>query len=131
MTNSGVATATSSLINNDLNNLLNSIDIAVIMVGNDLTIRRFTPRAQQIYGLIPGDIGRPFFNVNPTIEIPPLQPLVLKVMSNLQTLEEEFTDSRGTRYQLRILPYRAEDRIDGAVITLVNVSALANAAPAR
>ena len=119
-----------SQINNDLNNLLNSIDIAVIMVGNDLTIRRFTPRAQQIYGLIPGDIGRPFFNVNPTIEIPPLQPLVLKVMSNLQTIEEEFSDSHGTRYQLRILPYRAEDRIDGAVITLVNVSALANIVPA-
>jgi two-component system CheB/CheR fusion protein len=118
-------------INNDLHNLLNSIDIAVIMVGNDLTIRRFTPRAQEIYGLIPGDIGRPFFNVNPTIEIPPLQPLVLQVMSNLQTVEKEFNDSQGTRYQLRILPYRAEDRIDGAVITLVNVSALANAAPAR
>ena len=63
-----------SQINNDLNNLLNSIDIAVIMVGNDLTIRRFTPRAQQIYGLIPGDIGRPFFNVNPTIEIPRFSP---------------------------------------------------------
>lgn len=118
-------------INNDLNNLLNSIDIAVIMVGNDLTIRRFTPRAQQIYGLIPGDIGRPFSNVNPTIEIPPLQPLVLQVMSSLQTIEEEFTDSHGTRYQLRILPYRAEDKIDGAVITLVNVSALADIAPAR
>lgn len=117
-------------INNDLNNLLNSIDIAVIMVGNDLTIRRFTPRAQQIYGLIPGDIGRPFFNVNPTIELPPLQPLVLRVMSSLQTIEEEFTDSHETRYQLRILPYRAEDRIDGAVITLVNVSALADIAPA-
>jgi two-component system CheB/CheR fusion protein len=118
-------------INNDLNNLLNSIDIAVIMVGNDLTIRRFTPRAQQIYGLISGDIGRPFFNVNPTIEMPPLQPLVLQVMSNLQTVEKEFTDSQGTRYQLRILPYRAEDRIDGAVITLVNVSALANTASTR
>lgn len=118
-------------INNDLNNLLNSIDIAVIMVGNDLTIRRFTPRAQQIYGLIPGDVGRPFLNVNPTIEIPPLQPLVLQVMSDLQTIEEEFTDSQGTCYQLRILPYRAEDRIDGAVITLVNVSALANTAPRR
>ncbi len=120
-----------NLINNDLNNLLNSIDIAVIMVGNDLTIRRFTARAQQIYGLIPGDIGRPFFNVNPTIEIPPLQPLVLRVMSNLQTIEEEFTDSHGNRYQLRILPYRADDRIDGAVITLVNVSALTNAVSAR
>ena len=118
-------------INNDLSNLLNSIDIAVIMVGNDLTIRRFTPRAQQVYGLIPGDVGRPFFNVNPTIEIPPLQPLVLQVMSNLQTLEKEFTDSEGTRYQLRILPYRADDRIDGAVITLVNVSSLARLAAAR
>jgi hypothetical protein len=52
-------------------------------------------------------------------------------MSDLQTLEKEFSDSQGTRYQLRILPYRADDRIDGAVITLVNVSSLARLATAR
>src|SRR6267154_2431633 len=34
-------------INNDLINLLSSIDIAVIMIGSDLTIRRFTPKAQK------------------------------------------------------------------------------------
>ena len=33
-------------VNNDLTNLLTRIDIAVVMVGRDLTIRRFTPNAK-------------------------------------------------------------------------------------
>ena len=63
-------------INNDLINLLASIDIAVIMIGSDLTIRRFTPKAQKFLGLIAGDIGRPLSNINPSIEISDLQSMV-------------------------------------------------------
>ncbi len=39
-------------VNNDLINLLSSTEIAVIMIGSDLTIRRFTPKAQKFLGLI-------------------------------------------------------------------------------
>src|SRR5262249_3021652 len=60
-------------INNDLTNLFASIDVAVIMIGHDLTIRRFTPEAQRFLGLIPTDVGRPLVNINPTIEIPDFQ----------------------------------------------------------
>lgn len=35
-------------VNNDVTNLLSSIEIAVVIVGSDLTIRRFTPEAQKI-----------------------------------------------------------------------------------
>jgi two-component system, chemotaxis family, CheB/CheR fusion protein len=106
-------------INNDLTNLLSSIDLAVVMVGSDLTIRRFTPLAQKMMGLIPGDIGRPFLNVNPAIEIEGFQPMVLQVISTSRPAEKEFADSKGRRFQLRILPYRTiEGKVDGAVITL-------------
>jgi two-component system, chemotaxis family, CheB/CheR fusion protein len=109
--------------NNDVINLLSSIDIAVVMIGSDLTIRRFTPRAEKILGLIPGDIGRPFVNINPTIEIPDIQKIVFQVVANSQTIEKEAAGPDGTRYQLRVLPYRTiENKIDGAVITLVDVS---------
>jgi two-component system CheB/CheR fusion protein len=110
-------------INNDLTNLLASIDIAVVMVGSDLTIRRFTPEAEKTLGLITADVGRPFLNINPTIEIADLQPMVLKVISSSRPTEKEFTDSNGKRFQLRVLPYRTiEGKIEGAVITLVEMS---------
>jgi two-component system, chemotaxis family, CheB/CheR fusion protein len=109
-------------VNNDLTNLLSSIDIGVVMVGGDLTIRRFTPRAEKVMGLIAGDIGRPFLNINPTLEIADFQQLVLQVISSFRPTEKEISDRHGNRFLLRILPYRtSEGKIDGAVITLVDV----------
>ena len=110
-------------INNDLINLLSSIDIAVIMIGSDLTIRRFTPKAQKFLGLIPGDIGRPLSNINPTIEIADLQSMVLQVVSDFHALERELTDRFGVHYQFKILPYRTvENKIDGVVLTIVDIA---------
>jgi two-component system, chemotaxis family, CheB/CheR fusion protein len=110
-------------INNDLTNLFASLDVAIVMIGSDLTIRRFTLQAQTLLGLIPGDIGRPLLNINPTIEIPGFQTMVLQVMSSFRPVDRELTDQQGGRYQLRIEPYRSsENRIDGAVITIVDLA---------
>ena len=110
-------------VNNDLINLLSSIDIAVIMIGSDLTVRRFTPKAQKFLGLIAGDIGRPLANINPTIEISDFQAMVLQVVTDFHPLEKELTDRMGIHYQLKILPYRTIDnKIDGAVITIVDIA---------
>jgi two-component system, chemotaxis family, CheB/CheR fusion protein len=113
-----------SLVNNDLTNLLSSIDIAVVMVGSDLTIRRFTPEAQKYLGLIPTDVGRPLLNINPSIEIPDFQGLVLQVMASLRPVEKELRDRKGARLLMRILPYRTtENKIDGAVLTIIGINA--------
>ena len=109
--------------NGDLTNLIGSIDIAVVMIGNDLTIRRFTPEAQKVLGLIPTDVGRPLANIHPTLEIPDFQALVRQVMSTMRPAEEELSDGEKNRYLLRILPYRTlEDKVDGAVITIIPFS---------
>jgi two-component system CheB/CheR fusion protein len=113
-----------TLINNDLTNLFASIDIAVVMIGSDFNIRRFTPQAQKFLSLIPGDVGRHLLNINPTMEVPEFQSLVLQVMSSSRPVEREFSDPQGGRYQLRIFPYHTpENKIDGAVITIVNITA--------
>jgi len=112
-----------STVNNDLTNLLASINIAVIMVAPDVTIRRFTPEAQKTLGLIPADVGRPFININPLVQIPNLHEMILKVIGNGQSVETETISGGGRPYLLRILPYRtAEGKTDGAVITLVELS---------
>ncbi|HEU5410118.1 MAG TPA: chemotaxis protein CheB [Candidatus Acidoferrales bacterium] len=107
-----------SQVNNDLTNLLGSIDLATVMVGSDLTIRRFTPQAQKVFGLIPADVGRPLANINPPVEIPDFEQMVIRAMSDAQTVESDVSDKAGAKYHVRIAPYRlADHKIDGAVIT--------------
>jgi len=115
--NSDVSTA-----NNDLTNLLSSIDLTMVMLGPDGTIRRFTPLAQKTLGLIPGDIGRPFLNINTGVAIPKLQQMVQQVIGNAQVIEKEIPIQDGKGHQLRILPYRtAEGKHEGAVVTLMEI----------
>jgi len=59
--------------NNDLVNLLSSVNIAMVMLGGDLRIRRVTPQAEKLLGLIPTDIGRPITNIRPNIDVPDLE----------------------------------------------------------
>jgi len=119
-------------INSDLSNLIASIGVSVVLVGSDLGIRRITPRAQEVLGLIPADVGRPLTNINPAIEIPGLQDSVLQVMTASKPLEKEVVDRRGMHYLLRVLPYELESgKVDGAVITLVAIPANTHVARAE
>ncbi|HEY6863818.1 MAG TPA: chemotaxis protein CheB [Burkholderiales bacterium] len=116
------------LINSDLVNLLDSVQMPIIMVGHDLRIRRFTPMAERILGLIPADLGRPMANINLNLSLGDLQPILLGVMDTLATKEVEVQDKHGTWYSLRIRPYRTLDnKIDGAVLTLIDVDTLRRA----
>ena len=72
-----------TLANNDLLNLLAGIDVAVIMLGSDLAIRRFTPEAQKILGLIPADVGRPFDNINAGLDMPDLHDRIVNVIHDV------------------------------------------------
>jgi two-component system CheB/CheR fusion protein len=113
-----------TLANNDLTNLLASIDVATLMLDRDLTIRRITPQAQKLFGLIPADVGRPFANINPTIEVPDLHHMVAQAMSEGQTLETKVPGKEGASYQVRVSPYRlADNKIDGAVIVVMTSKA--------
>ncbi len=106
----------------DLTNLFTSIGMAILTIGGDLTIRRFTPQAQKIFGLIPGDVGRPLSNINPQIDVPNLQQMIVKVMSSSAPADTGVADRQGTHYFLRILPYPVADgRADGVVLTLVPI----------
>lgn len=114
-------------VNSDLTNLLTSIGIAVIMVGSDFTIRRFTQRAEKLFGLIPGDAGRPLVNINLALEIPDLQKTVSEVLSGSSVVDKTISDRNGSKFLLRVVPYRtAENKADGAVITLVDLPARAS-----
>jgi two-component system CheB/CheR fusion protein len=118
-----------SLVNNDLTNLLASINIPILMLTNDLQIRRFTPTAQQLFSLIPTDVGRPFRDIRSTLDVPDLEQMILEVIDTLHTKEQEVQTLSGYWYNLRIRPYRTtENQIDGVVMVLIDIDALKRSA---
>jgi two-component system CheB/CheR fusion protein len=110
-------------INNDLSNLLSSVNIPIVMLGNDLRIRRFTPQAEKVLNLLPTDVGRPISDFKPKIEVPDLEQMLLDVIDTLKVREREVHDKDGNSYSMWIRPYRtADNKIDGAVMTLFDVT---------
>jgi two-component system CheB/CheR fusion protein len=119
----------SSQVTNDLQNLLSSINIPILMLGGDLRIRRFTPVAEQIFNLIPSDVGRPFSDINHNLNIPDLEQQIHAVINTLNFKAQEIQDNEGHWYDLRIRPYRTvENKIDGAVVILVDIDGLKRSA---
>jgi two-component system CheB/CheR fusion protein len=109
-------------VNGDLVNLLGSVQIAVVIVDNDLRIRRFTPVAERMLNLIPADVGRPITQVRPNVDVPDLGKLIADVIDRVATVEREVVDLEGRWYSLRVRPYKGlENRIEGAVVALVDI----------
>jgi two-component system, chemotaxis family, CheB/CheR fusion protein len=107
-------------LNNDLTNLLNSVNLAMVMVGSDLSVRRFTPQATALMGLMPSDVGRPIPRLKLKIDVRNLEETMLDVIERVQPRHDRVQDDLGKWFTLRITPYRTLDnRIDGVVLTVV------------
>jgi two-component system CheB/CheR fusion protein len=111
-----------SLANNDLQNLIAVSDVVMVMVGQDLRIRRITPGAQSVLNLIAADIGRPLGNIKTNLKVSNLESLMASVIDKITPVEREIQDVQGRWYSMRIRPYRTEDnKIVGAVMVLVDI----------
>jgi two-component system CheB/CheR fusion protein len=111
-------------LNDDLTNLLSSVDIPILMLSGDWRIRRFTPQAEKLLNLLPGDVGRPIVNLRPNIDVPDLARLVTEVVDTMSVREREVQDLGGRWYSMRVRPYRTVDnKIDGAVMTFIDIDA--------
>ncbi len=111
-----------SRVNGDLLNLLASVQIAIVIVSSELRIRRFTPMAEKVLNLIPGDIGRPIGQIKPDIHCPDLERLISQVVDHVAVEHRNVQDAQGKWYSLTIRPYKSVDnRIDGAVLSLFEI----------
>lgn len=113
---------------NDLSSLLSSTSIAVVFLDTTFRIRRFTPAVQDLIDLIPSDVGRPLNDLARKFDDDGLLGDATHVLAELVPREREVTSHSGRIYMRRILPYRTSDnRIDGVVLTFVDVTARAYA----
>lgn len=112
-------------VNNDMKNLLNSTNIATLFLDKEFNIRRYTNRATKIFKLIKSDIGRPFTDQVSQLIYPNLPEDATEVLRTLIFIEKQIPTKDGRWFSIRIMPYRTfDDRIDGLVITFIDISEL-------
>lgn len=109
---------------NDMKNLLDSINIGTIFLDTHLTIRRFTRDAVKIYRLIPKDVGRPLADITSYLDNLDLLVPAQQVLDTLIPREIELCTTTGDWFMARLLPYRTLDNvIDGVVMTFHDINA--------
>ena len=114
-----------SQLNNDLTNLLNGVSLPMVMVGGDLSVRRFTLQATAALGLDASDVGRPMPRLKLKIDSCKLEQMMLDVIRDVESKQYQVQDNDGEWCSLRIAPYRTLDnRIDGVVITILDKNVL-------
>jgi len=113
-----------ALAQSDMQNLLNSTDIATLFLDKDLNVRRFTDKITRIIHLREADIGRPLSDLASTLNYPQLHEDAKETLRTLAFSEKQIPTTDGHWYTVRIMPYRTvANVIQGAVITLIDITA--------
>ena len=118
-----------SLVHSDLVNLIGCVQAAIVMLGMDLRIRRFTPSAEILLNLTSGDVGRLLTDMQLNlVGLSDLEVMLKDVLDSLHIKERDVQDKSGHWYSLRLRPYRTVDNvIDGIVVMLVDVNVMKRA----
>ena len=113
-----------AMAQSDMQNLLNSTNIATLFLDNELNVRRFTEQTTSIFHLRDGDIGRPLSDLASTLNYPTLHADAQETLRTLATTEKQASTQDGRWLSVRIMPYRTlNNMIQGAVITFVDITA--------
>jgi len=108
---------------NDMKNLLDSINIGTVFLDEHLAIRRFTRDATRIYHLVATDVGRPLSDIKTDLDGDDMLTAAQAVLETLVPQECEVRTAGGAWYLARIQPYRTLDNvIEGVVLTFVAIT---------
>src|SRR5687768_13734446 len=112
-------------LNNDLASLLGNLNLPVVLVGSDRTIRRYTPPAAPLLNVTEHDLGSGLRTLRPTLDLPDLEALVTGVVETGQPLERAVPGAEGRWWALRIHPSRTPGEMArGALLLLVDITEL-------
>ncbi len=120
-------------LNSDLINLQSSTKLPIVLLGRDLTIRRFSSQAEKQFDLLASDVGRPIAHIRHNLAIAAgdqesvadLEGLSAEVIASVREQEREVRDKGGRWYSLRVRPYiTLDNKVDGAVLVLLDIDAL-------
>lgn len=113
-----------ALAQSDMQNVLNSIEIAILFLDQKLNVRRYTDRMSGIISLRESDVGRPLSDLATSLQYKAIKDDAWDTLETLVSSEKQVPTDDGHWFSVRIMPYRRLDNvIDGVVITFVDITA--------
>jgi two-component system, chemotaxis family, CheB/CheR fusion protein len=107
----------------DLQNILNSTDVATLFLDAKLNIRFFTPAAKSLFNVIASDVGRPLADLTRRFEDANLLKDARAVLASHAPVRREVKASNDNWFMRGMLPYRSKDgQVEGLVITFAGIS---------
>ncbi|MBN8911202.1 MAG: response regulator [Rhizobiales bacterium] len=107
----------------DFNNILNTSDMAVVVLDEALRIRFFTLAVTPLFNVTESDIGRPLGEFTDRFGNANMLPDARAVFDTLAPVRREVEADNGTWYIYSILPYRSDEKhVDGVLITFADIS---------
>jgi two-component system CheB/CheR fusion protein len=111
--------------NNDLNNLIQSTDIAILFLDSSLQIRKYTPAVKKIMQLMPQDIGRHISHFRSIVQLKDFIAHVERVHETLIPFESTVNDTSGKEFIIRIAPFiTAKKEVKGVVLSFIDISTI-------
>ena len=113
-----------SQAHSDIQNLMAATDVGILFLDQQLRIKRFTPPIADLFNVAPGDEGRSITDFTHTLDFDGLAEDARGVLRTLAPIEREVLSQKSGWRLMRMRPYRTvEDRIEGVVVTFVDIGA--------
>src|SRR5208337_4732168 len=112
-----------SRAHSDVQNLMAATDVGILFLDTQLRIKRFTPRIAELFNVAEGDEGRSITDFTHSLDYENLAGDARAMLRDLSSSEREVRSRNGSWCLMRMRPYRTvEDKIDGVVVTFVDIS---------
>ena len=110
--------------NSDLQNLLQSTDVAILFLDEADCVRLYTPPLCELFGVQERDMGRPIHQLSTRFDYPELKQDAAEVRRTLEPrMREVRIPETDETFEARVRPYRTIDnRLDGVVVTFQDVT---------
>lgn len=113
-------------VNDELEGLLTGAGIPILMVDRNLAVKRISPAAEHPFNVRQSDAGCPLGDIKPRVDGGALRKLILRVLGGSPAEQQRLLDCDGDWQLLSVRPYRRGYRLEGAVVSLINIQSLHN-----
>jgi PAS domain S-box-containing protein len=109
----------------DMENFFTSTEITTVFLDGEFRIKRFTPSAEALLNLLPGDVDRPITDIRSRFGDADLLDGAEDVLAGGPPIQRHLRADDGAWYVQRTLAYRtSHDQIDGLVLTFTDITEL-------
>lgn len=109
---------------NDMDNLFELTNKAIIFLDDTLRIRKFTPPTKNIFKMIESDVGRPISHINHNLEIDIFEKLEKALLTG-NSIKQEVKTHNNNWYLMKISPYNiGYNTTSGLLMSFIDIHEL-------